>query len=223
MFFSASWATLVLASTADNCDGHLGPPLHFLLSLLLLSIYLLSFRSLGPDYCLLKQKIPCHDLSCQLSNPSFKCHSGNTPAACAPEAATACTLLKDCVAFAIYNHPKPGVAGRVEWYNETATCKPLDSQDWDYYFNMTALGPPPPPPPTCVPGPSKCPPAPPGSIFPPPGDFPPGCNHKGCTTLPTLTPKFAATYQMNKSSLIMPCNNTGSTDPQSTKGETSTQ
>ena len=25
----------------------------------------------------------------------------------------------------------------------------------------------------------------PGSVFPPPGDFPPGCNHKGCTTVPT--------------------------------------
>ena len=90
--------------------------------------------------------------------------------------------------------------------------------DHYYYTNSTALGPPPTPPAQCVPGPSECPPAPPGSIFPPPGDRPPGCNRKGCTTLPTLVPTWAPTYVMNESTLIMPCNTTGSTDPQSTKG-----
>lgn len=75
------------------------------------------------------------------------------------------------------------------------------------------------PPANCVPGPSPCPAAPNGSIFPPPGDHPPGCNSHGCTTIPTtLLPKWPATYQMNLSTIIMPCNGTGPTDPESTKG-----
>ena len=66
--------------------------------------------------------------------------------------------------------------------------------------------------PTCVPGPCDCPPAPNGSIFPPPGDYPPGCNHRGCTTLPTLVPKWEPSYQMNLSTMIMPCNSEGPYD-----------
>jgi hypothetical protein len=164
---------------------------------------------LGSDFCLLKDKIPCHDMSCQLhAPPGFKCEKTDTVAVCAARALPACTALADCVAFAVYNHPGPRFPW-VEWYNSTATASPLDSSDWDYYFNSTALGPAPKPAPTCVPGPSTCKPAPPGSIFPPPGDYPPGCNHKGCTTLPTLLPKWKPTYVMNESTLIMPCNNTG--------------
>ena len=49
----------------------------------------------------------------------------------------------------------------------------------------------------------------------------------GCTVLvyaltPSVAmavmPKFPHTYQMNKSTIIMPCNSSGVTDPQSTKG-----
>eukprot|EP01079_Euglenida_sp_SAG-EU17-18_P010842 gene10842-42_t len=54
--------------------------------------------------------------------------------------------------------------------------------------------------------------------YPPDNPYPPGCNHKGCSTVPTLVPSWTPTFQMNKSTIIMPCNNTGVTDPQSTKG-----
>ncbi len=99
----------------------------------------------------------------------------------------------------------------------------VPNSDWNGYaadspHKPPGWTPPPPPAPECVPGPSACYPAPTGSVFPPPGDFPPGCNHKGCTTVPTLLPTWTPTYQMNKSTIIMPCNDTGPTDPQSTKG-----
>ena len=70
----------------------------------------------------------------------------------------------------------------------------------------------------CVAGPSDCPAAGPDSIFPPPGQRPPGCNHKGCTTLPTLIPTWTPTYAMNQSTVIMPCNYTGPTNPSTTAG-----
>jgi hypothetical protein len=67
----------------DFCDGHL-----------------------GSDFCLLKDKIPCHDTSCQLqAPPGFKCEKIDTVAACAARALPACSALTHCVAFAIYNHP----------------------------------------------------------------------------------------------------------------------
>ena len=45
----------------------------------------------------------------------------------------------------------------------------------------------------------------------------PGCNHKGCTTLPT-SQMGVIHHVMNQSTLNMPCNYTGFTDPESTKG-----
>ena len=175
----------------------------------------------GTDFCLLKDKIPCHDSSCQIGSPRFACSAtGADVSACADTAANECAALPGCVAFALCSGPgcPAGASPWVEFYNMEATATPLGSPDWSYYFNETALGPAPAPAPQCVPGPSECKQAPTGSIFPPPGDYPPGCNHKGCTTLPTLLPQWAPTYQMNQSTLIMPCNNTGSTNPASTKG-----
>ena len=193
----AFFAALVTATyvRADSCDARI-----------------------GNDFCVLRDRIPCHDLSCQILNHQFQCEKGNTLDACAVEAQASCQKLPGCVAFGIYNHPKSGAHVRIEWYNATATSNPLRSPDWDYFFNETALGPPPPPPPQCVRGPSYCPAAPNGSVFPPPGDRPPGCNHKGCTTLPTLLPTWTPTYQMNKSSILMTCNAAGPTDPDSIKG-----
>ena len=170
---------------------------------------------------MLADKIPCHDSSCQIGNARYPCTAtGVDLVACADTAANMCAAMAGCVAFGVCKDAKCTAGSPwVEFYNGAATSAPLDTPDWNYYFNETALGPAPAPAPECVPGPSTCKPAPAGSIFPPPGDYPPGCNHKGCTTLPGgLLPKWEPTYQMNLSTLIMPCNNTGRTDPASTKG-----
>jgi hypothetical protein len=185
-------------SQQDNCDGTLAA---------------------SPVWCLLKDRIPCHDLSCQLETslqPELDCTKLN-PSDCADKAAPLCTETSTCVAFGVLLRNE--AAPSVEWYNATATSAPLPDNDWNFYFNTTALGPPPPPAPTCIPGPSVCPAAPAGSIFPPPGDRPPGCNHKGCATVPqNLVPKWEPSYAMNKSTIIMPCNGSGPTDPMATKG-----
>jgi hypothetical protein len=158
-----------ISGSTDYCDGHLG------------------------QWCLLKDRIPCHDLSCQIPaqrHPTLKC--AGTADACAALAAPLCASTLGCVAFAVIHTQSPPW---VEWYNATASSNPLNSPDWNYYFNESALGPPPMPPPTCVPGPSKCPAAPSDSIFPPPGDYPPGCNQHGCSTLPqNLMPSWTPTY-----------------------------
>ena len=140
------------------------------------------------------------------------------PDSCYSKAMAACKANPKCKSFGITTK----MGGAYETYSLN-NWSFVPNSDWDAYAEESpqkppGWTPPPPPAPECVPGPSTCHPAPADSIFPPPGDFPPGCNHKGCTTVPTLLPKFPHTYQMNKSTIIMPCNGTGPTDPQSTKG-----
>ena len=82
-----------LSNHADYCDGHLG------------------------QWCLLENRIPCHDLSCQiLSHPNLKCTG--TPEECAVQAAPLCASLPGCVAFAVCHTCSPF---KVEWYNATAS------------------------------------------------------------------------------------------------------
>lgn len=53
---------------------------------------------------------------------------------------------------------------------------------------------------------------------PPDHPYPPGCNAKGCSTVPHLLPTWAPTYQMNESTILMTCNSTGATDPDTISG-----
>ena len=53
---------------------------------------------------------------------------------------------------------------------------------------------------------------------PPDWPYPAGCNARGCSTVPHLLPRWAPTYQMNRSSIIMTCNYTGPTEPKSIHG-----
>merc|ERR1719272_1397433 len=99
------------ASPGEYCDGQLGS---------------------SAEWCLLKERIPCHDLSCQIQQahaPSSACPHGATPESCATFAAPLCTATPTCVAFAVLaDASKMGHRGSwIEWYNATATSDPLDS------------------------------------------------------------------------------------------------
>jgi hypothetical protein len=104
------------SSAADYCDGHI-----------------------GQDFCLLEDKIPCHDSSCQVGGggPTYACPSGDNVSACATRVAARCAAMPGCVAFGLCvsaecpNAPLPGQATFwVEMYNNQATAQPLDSGDW---------------------------------------------------------------------------------------------
>eukprot|EP00729_Bicosta_minor_P015417 gene15417-12621_t len=104
------------------------------------------------EWCMLNERIPCHDLTCQIpakDAPQKTCPTGASVTACALHAAPLCSSAPNCVAFGILSDRTPHW---IEWYNSTATSNPLESPDWTYFFNTTALGPAPQPAPTCVPG-----------------------------------------------------------------------
>jgi hypothetical protein len=162
----------------------------------------------------------CTKSHCDCSSPPAQlAFSTCDSASCFSKAYAACKATSKCNSFGWTG--KMG-GGRYELWTLT-NWSAVPNSDWNSYAMNSPVKPAgwtpaPPPAPECTPGPSTCKPAPAGSVFPPPGDFPPGCNHKGCTTVPTLLPTWTPTYQMNKSTIIMPCNGTGPTDPQSTKG-----
>ena len=168
---------------------------------------------------------PCAEGHCDCSSPPTQLAFADCePATCFSTAFAACKAHHECKSFG-WTGKMGSHGGKYELWTLT-NWSAVPNSDWDSMAMDSPTKPPgwtPPPPappalPECTPGPSTCRPAPAGSIFPPPGDFPPGCNHKGCTTVPALLPTWTPTYQMNKSTIIMPCNGTGPTDPQSTKG-----
>ena len=164
--------------------------------------------SFVPSQCI--SQSGCKKAHCECGSTAqtiVKC-TGNMQA-CFDATLAACSAAGDsCHSFAIQSDCS--TTGKMGIYypygsggSKSAT---VPNTDWQAYVRSGTgpLPPPTPSPPTpapspqCVRGPSECPPAPPGSIFPPPGSRPPGCNHKGCTTLPTLLPKWKATYMMNE-------------------------
>ena len=177
-----------------------------------------------PGQCMAPMKgRRCSEGHCDCGSPPVqlaygKCAAGMST--CFDTAQAACKAKKACTSFGFTG--AMGSTGHYELWSLT-NWSAVPNSDWDAYAMNSADKPAgwkpyAPPAPPCTPGPTTCKPAPAGSIFPPPGDFPPGCNHKGCTTVPTLLPTWTPTYQMNKSTIIMPCNNSGYTDPQRTSG-----
>lgn len=82
------------AIASDHCDGH----------------------PLGLEWCMLKGRIPCHDLSCQIRGSprlALDCRkSGLKAAKCAEAAAPLCAADPSCVAFGVYITKPPAW---VEW------------------------------------------------------------------------------------------------------------
>lgn len=85
------------------------------------------------SYCQMNDRIPCHDYSCQINVSNFSCP---TPESCATRAATFCSTLADCVAFAVLNNVAPGSPTRVEFYHAApTTALPFVDKDWTYFLN----------------------------------------------------------------------------------------